>query len=109
MSANGMVRPCLFSDIRGFTTLAQTLSPYDVMFALNRHFHELGEIIESNGGHIDNFIGDALMALFGVDGDKTAPFRSVKAAVEMLQANDRMSPYMEATYGHAFPIGIGVH
>ena len=99
----------LFSDIRGFTTLAQTLSPYDVMFALNRHFHELGEIIESNGGYIDNFIGDALMALFGVDGDKTAPFRSVKAAVEMLQANDRMSPYMEATYGHAFPIGIGVH
>jgi class 3 adenylate cyclase/nitrite reductase/ring-hydroxylating ferredoxin subunit len=99
----------LFSDIRGFTTLAQTLSPYDVMFALNRHFRELGEIIESNGGYIDNFIGDALMALFGVDGDKTAPFRSVKAAVEMLQANDRMSPYMEATYGHAFPIGIGVH
>ena len=99
----------LFSDIRGFTTLAQTLSPYDVMFALNRHFHELGEIIENNGGYIDNFIGDALMALFGVDGDKSAPFRSVKAAVEMLQANDRMSPYMEATYGHAFPIGIGVH
>lgn len=99
----------LFSDIRGFTTLAQTLSPYDVMFALNRHFHELGEIIESNGGYIDNFVGDALMALFGVDGDRTAPFRSVKAAVEMLQANDRMSPYMEATYGHAFPIGIGVH
>ena len=98
----------LFSDIRGFTTLAQTLSPYDVMSALNRHFHELGEIIESNGGYIDNFIGDALMALFGVDGDKHAPFRSVKAAVEMLQANDRMGPYMEATYGHAFPIGIGV-
>ena len=99
----------LFSDIRGFTTLAQTLSPYDVMFALNRHFHELGEIIESNGGYIDNFIGDALMALFGVGGDKSAPFRSVKAAVEMLQANDRMAPYMKATYGHAFPIGIGVH
>ena len=99
----------LFSDIRGFTTLAQRLSPYDVMFALNRHFHELGEIVESNGGYIDNFIGDALMALFGVGGDRSAPFRSVKAAVEMLQANDRMAPYMEATYGHAFPIGIGVH
>ena len=99
----------LFSDIRGFTTLAQTLSPYDVMFALNRHFHELGEIVESNGGYIDNFIGDALMALFGVSGDERTPFRSVKAAVEMLEANDRMRPYMEATYGHAFPIGIGVH
>jgi class 3 adenylate cyclase/nitrite reductase/ring-hydroxylating ferredoxin subunit len=99
----------LFSDIRSFTTLAQTLSPYDVMFALNRHFHEMGEIVESNGGYIDNFIGDALMALFGVSGDESAPFRSVKAAVEMLQASDRMTPYMEATYGHAFPIGIGVH
>lgn len=99
----------LFSDIRGFTTLAQSLSPYDVMFALNRHFHELGEIVESNGGYIDNFIGDALMALFGVGGDEHAPFRSVKAAVEMLEANDRMGPYMEATYGHTFPIGIGVH
>ena len=99
----------LFSDIRGFTALSQTLSPYDVMFALNRHFAELGEIIERNGGYIDNFIGDALMALFGVDGDRRAPFRSVKAAVEMLEANERMAPHMEATYGHAFPIGIGVH
>jgi class 3 adenylate cyclase/nitrite reductase/ring-hydroxylating ferredoxin subunit len=99
----------LFSDIRGFTALAQTLSPYDVMFALNRHFQELGEIAESNGGYIDNFIGDELMALFGLSGDTSAPFRSVKASVEMLEANDRMAPYMEATYGHAFPIGIGVH
>ncbi len=99
----------LFSDIRGFTTLAQALSPYDVMFALNRHFSELGEIVESNGGYIDNYIGDALMAVFGVDGDERAPFRSVKAAVEMLEANDRMGPQMEANYGHAFPIGIGVH
>lgn len=99
----------LFSDIRGFTTLSQTLSPYDVMFALNRHFAELGEIVEGNGSMIDSFIGDALMALFGMDGDESAPFRGVKAAVEMLEANARMAPQMEATYGHAFPIGIGIH
>src|SRR5262249_44208973 len=43
----------LFSDIRGFTSLAQTLSPYDVMFALNRHFYELGEIVDRNGGYVD--------------------------------------------------------
>ena len=70
----------LFSDIRGFTTLAQTLSPYDVMFALNRHFSELGEIVESNGGYIDNFIGDALMAVFGVDGDERAPRTARRSA-----------------------------
>ena len=44
-----------------------------------------------------------------LDGDERAPFRSVKAAVEMLQANDRMGPQMEANYGHAIPIGIGVY
>jgi class 3 adenylate cyclase/nitrite reductase/ring-hydroxylating ferredoxin subunit len=99
----------LFSDIRDFTALAQTLSPYDVMFALNRHFYEMSEIIDSNGGYVDNFIGDAVMALFGVDGDEHAPFRSVKAAVEMLEASDRLRPTMEAHYGQAFSIGIGLH
>ena len=49
------------------------------------------------------------MALFGVDGDARAPFRSVRAAVGMLEANERMSPHTEETYGHAFSIGIGVH
>jgi ferredoxin len=47
-----------FSDIVGFTTMAEALSPYDVMYLLNRYFVQAGELIERNGGYIDKFVGD---------------------------------------------------
>jgi class 3 adenylate cyclase/nitrite reductase/ring-hydroxylating ferredoxin subunit len=99
----------LFCDIRDFTAFTQTLSSYDVMFVLNRYFHQIGEIIERNGGYVDNFIGDEVMALFGVDDDPRAPLRAVKAALEMLGAIDRLKPYMDAMYGRHFDVGIGIH
>jgi class 3 adenylate cyclase/nitrite reductase/ring-hydroxylating ferredoxin subunit len=99
----------LFCDIRDFTAFSQTLSAYDVMFVLNRYFHQVGHIIERNGGYVDNFIGDEVMALFGIDGDPDAPLRAVKAALEMLAATDRLKPYMDAMYGRHFDVGIGIH
>ena len=57
----------MFCDIRDFTGFSELLSPYDVMFVLNRFFHQMGEVIERNGGYIDKFIGDGVMALFGID------------------------------------------
>jgi class 3 adenylate cyclase/nitrite reductase/ring-hydroxylating ferredoxin subunit len=99
----------LFCDIRDFTAFSQTLSSYDVMFVLNRYFYQMGEIIERNKGYVDNFIGDEVMALFGVDDDPRAPLRAVKAALEMLGAIDRLKPYMDAMYGRHFDVGIGIH
>jgi class 3 adenylate cyclase/nitrite reductase/ring-hydroxylating ferredoxin subunit len=99
----------LFCDIRDFTAFSQTLSSYDVMFVLNRYFHQMGEIIERNKGYVDNFIGDEVMALFGIDDDPQAPLRAVKAALEMLAAIDRLKPYMDAMYGRHFDAGIGIH
>jgi ferredoxin len=83
-----------FSDIVGFTTIAETLPPYDVMHLLNRYFVQAGEIIECNGGYIDKFLGDGMMALFGVDGQKDAPIRAVNAALQTLAAIDRMKPFV---------------
>jgi class 3 adenylate cyclase/nitrite reductase/ring-hydroxylating ferredoxin subunit len=99
----------LFCDIRDFTAFSQTLSSYDVMFVLNRYFHQMGAIIERNKGYVDNFIGDEVMALFGIDDDSHAPLRAVKAALEMLGAIDRLKPYMDAMYGRHFDVGIGIH
>jgi class 3 adenylate cyclase/nitrite reductase/ring-hydroxylating ferredoxin subunit len=99
----------LFCDIRNFTAFAEALSSYDVMFVLNRFFHQMGEIVERNKGYIDNFIGDELMALFGVDDDPRAPLLAVNAGLEMLAATDRLKPYMDAMYGHHFDVGIGIH
>src|SRR5512145_1567378 len=79
----------LFCDIRDFTAFSRTLSSYDVMFVLNRYFYQLGEIIERNKGYIDNYIGDQVMALFGIDDDPRAPIRAVNAGLEMLGAIDR--------------------
>ena len=53
-----------FSDIAGFTTMAEALSPYDVMYLLNRYFVQAGELIERNGWYIDKFVGDGMLALF---------------------------------------------
>ena len=62
----------LFADLRGFTGLAETKLPYDVVFVLNRYFRSMGEAIEAAGGRVDKFIGDGIMALFGLDAPPAA-------------------------------------
>jgi class 3 adenylate cyclase/nitrite reductase/ring-hydroxylating ferredoxin subunit len=98
-----------FSDIAGFTSLSERLSPYDVMYLLNRYFVQMGDIIEQNGGFIDKFVGDGLMAIFGIDDQPDAPIRSVNAALQTLAAVDRMKPFFAAMYDADFDIRIGLH
>ena len=99
----------LFCDIRDFTSLSQQFSPYDLMFTLNRYFFQMADVIERNGGQVQKFIGDAVMAIFGMDDTPDAPLHSIKAATDMLDAADRMKPYMKAMYDKDFAIGIGLH
>jgi len=98
-----------FSDVVGFTSISETLLPYDVMYLLNRYFVQAGDIIEGNGGYVDKFIGDGLMAVFGVEGEKDAPIRAVNAALQTLAAIDRMKPFVAAMYDIDFDIRIGLH
>ncbi|MFQ5567621.1 MAG: adenylate/guanylate cyclase domain-containing protein, partial [Paracoccaceae bacterium] len=98
-----------FSDIADFTSLSERLSAYDVMYLLNRYFVQAGDIIEQNGGFIDKFVGDGLMAIFGVDDQADAPLRSVNAALQTLAAVDRMKPFFAAMYDAEFDIRIGLH
>ena len=98
-----------FSDIQGFTTLSENLLPYDVMYMLNRFFAQTGETIEANGGYIDKFLGDGMMALFGINGETDAPLRAVNAGLQCLAATDRMQPFFETMYGISFDIRIGIH
>ena len=99
----------LFSDIRGFTTFSEHNLPYDIVHVLNRYFHEMGQVIHNNGGYIDNYMGDGILALFGVDDPTEAAFRAVKAGLEMLEALKNLNPYVEAVYQTKFKIGIGIH
>jgi adenylate cyclase len=100
----------LFADIRGFTQFSEQRLPYDVVFLLNRYFRAMGEAVIDSGGHLDKFIGDGVMALFGVDG------KPGNAAAQALDAARRMSlnlAEMNASFGEELQaplrIGIGIH
>ena len=99
----------LFADIRGFTPFAELLPPYDVIHVLNRYFQQMSHVIDRFGGYIDNYMGDGLMALFGVENPDGAALRAVRAGLEMLEALERLKPYLQTVYGRSFEIGIGVH
>ena len=99
----------MFADIRGFTPFAEPLLPYDVVHALNRYYDEVGRVIASHEGHIDNYMGDGLLAVFGMEESAHSARRAVAAARGMIAAVERLKPYFEAVYGRSFDIGIGIH
>lgn len=99
----------LFSDIRGFTTFSEKMLPYDVIHILNRYFNKMGTIINDNGGYIDNYMGDGLLALFEAPDAITMAQRSIKTATEMLIAVDELNQYIEPLYQWKMEIGIGIH
>src|SRR5581483_5693531 len=99
----------LFADIRSFTPFAERLLPYDVVHVLNRYYHEVGRAIITNGGCIDNYMGDGLLALFGMNDTKDAARQAVRAALGMIAAVEELKPYVEMVYGRSFEIGIGIH
>jgi adenylate cyclase len=74
----------LFADLRAFTKLSETRLPYDVVFILNRYFATMGRAVEAAGGHLDKFIGDGIMALFGVESGSAAGCRQALAAARLM-------------------------
>jgi len=99
----------LFADISGYTSFCEALPPYDVIHALSRYFFLMGEVISRNGGYISDYVGDGIMALFGVHDPTAAAFRAVKAGLEMLEAVQKLNPYLETMYKKSFQIRIGAH
>jgi len=100
----------LFADIRGFTALAEGMLPYDIVFLLNRYFAAMGQAVETAGGRVDKFIGDGVMALFGVEGDVAAACRDALGAARLM--SQRLAEVNRALQGElAAPlrIGIGIH
>lgn len=99
----------LFADIRKFTAFSESLPPYDVIHVLNRYFSQMGRVINRNGGYIDNYMGDGLMALFGVDNPQESTLRAVTAGLDMIEAVEQLRAYLKNIYGMSFQIGIGIH
>jgi adenylate cyclase len=101
----------LFSDIRGFTPFVETHLAYDVVHILNRYFQQMGEAVLRHGGYIDKYIGDGLMALFGLDGAQPARAceQAVGAALDMVAELPHFNAYLERLFATSLEVGIGVH
>lgn len=101
----------LFADIRSFTSFSERALPYDVVHILNRYFDAICAAIDRNGGYIDKYMGDGIMAIFGLDREVTEahPVLAVRAAREMLEALAGFNTFLAARYRHQFRIGVGIH
>ena len=100
----------LFTDIWGFTTFSEKNLPYDVIHALNLLFRNLGQAVDDNDGYVDKYIGDTLMAIFGLSGEspEVACRNAVAAAAAMLTSLPQVNSYLRNYLGDEFRLGIGI-
>jgi len=100
----------LFADLRGFTTMSEDRLPYDVVFILNRYFAAMGEAVEEAGGQVDKFIGDGVMALFGIGKGIEAGSRdALNAARLMANRLEGLNKTLASDLKTPLRIGIGIH
>jgi class 3 adenylate cyclase/HAMP domain-containing protein len=100
----------LFSDIRGFTTISEGMTPDDLVTTLNRYFTVMVDIIMARGGIVDKYIGDAIMAFWGapVSGDDDA-LKAVMAGIEMGEALAGFNEQLVREGRKPFLTGIGIN
>ncbi|MFZ6709269.1 CHASE2 domain-containing protein [Undibacterium sp. TC9W] len=114
-SLSGQMRliTVLFSDIRGFTTLAESKAPQDVVNILNRYFERQVEVVWKHGGTLDKYIGDCIMAFWGAPMDD--PEHASHAVAAALEMQDNLLAFRQELLAEEdsdladFDVGIGVH
>lgn len=101
----------LFSDIRNFTSLSESMPPQELLRFLNSYLARMNEVIMRNNGFIDKFIGDAIMGIFDEQSDNhfNEAQLAVKTAIEMQQALDTYNQHRANSGYMPVSIGIGIH
>ncbi len=100
----------LFSDIRGFTSLAEEMEPETLVHLLNEYLTEMTDVVFEFDGLLDKYIGDAIMAVFGAPLEQTDhPVRACRTALQMLQRLTKMQQKWETEGAPRLDIGIGIN
>jgi len=100
----------LFSDIRGFTALSETMNPDTMAKLLTEYFTEMVECVFRHGGTLDKFIGDAVMAQWGAPiGERDDCDRAMQAALDMMEELDRLNARWRTEGRPTLEIGIGIN
>jgi class 3 adenylate cyclase/tetratricopeptide (TPR) repeat protein len=99
----------LFADMVDSTVLADDLDPESFRALMDRYFAAAAEVVARHGGHVEKFIGDAVMAVFGIPRlHEDDALRAVTAAVELRDRVHELNADFLAAYGRAVAIRIGV-
>jgi adenylate cyclase len=100
----------LFSDIRGFTTMSEGLSPRDVLLMLDDYFGRMSQIVKGHDGVVGKFMGDGLLAYWGVpDKLDDHAVMAVRAARDMRRAIRELNQHRETQGLPPIKVGIGIH
>jgi adenylate cyclase len=100
----------LFTDIRSFTTISEKMDPQELVGLLNEYFTEMVGIVMSEGGVVDKYIGDAIMAVFGAPVPKPEDaVNAVRAAVKMRGALHGLNKRLSERGLQTLRTGIGIH
>jgi class 3 adenylate cyclase/tetratricopeptide (TPR) repeat protein len=100
----------LFADIVGFTALSERLDPEEVHDIMQSCLTRLAEVVTEHGGHVDKFIGDSVMALFGAPiAHEDDAIRAVAAALAMQARLESMNDALEAQHQVRLALRIGIN
>ena len=100
----------LMSDIRGFTTLSETMTPENLVGFLNRYFTEMIECVMAHDGVVDKFMGDAILVVYGAPvRDPDHPLKALLTALDMRQKLVKLNEELIAEGHVPIRIGIGVN
>ena len=100
----------LFVDLRNFTGLAEARLSYDVVYLLNRYLGTTARAVEAHGGYVDKFIGDGVMAIFGMrDGLAAGARGALAATLAIHEAIDALNAELSGQLESPLRIGMGLH
>jgi class 3 adenylate cyclase/tetratricopeptide (TPR) repeat protein len=100
----------LFSDMVGSTELGDRLDPESIRRVMSRYFEVMGGVLDRHGGTVEKFVGDAIMAVFGIpDVHEDDALRALRAANEMRERLQSLNEELESDWGVRLRIRIGVN
>ena len=100
----------LFSDIRSFTTISESMPPDAIVESLNKYFEIMVDAITARSGIVDKYIGDAIMAFFGAPvHTANDALKAVNAALDMLEKLEEFNEWQRNQGYEDFHIGIGIN
>jgi len=110
LSGKKQIVTVFFTDVRNFTTMCEGLPPEQVVVRMNELFAMMGKVIERHGGTIFDFIGDAVLAVFGAPKDNPGHARAAaESAIEILAGLDELNGRWVKNNLAPLRIGIGLH